>query len=180
MISGATGVGKSETLRSMRRALSDVVGEIAILETDQFYMMIDPEWTCPPDRIDRYYAVSGQLLRETALGFLRSGFAWVAIASNGHWKEQRARDFVRPFHLENTYVHHITLDPGKDVLRQRIARRSGLDQQEAAAAVDMLLQVRHEVGPWTHVIDNSHLTPKATVQAIHAAIDQGRGLIGLG
>jgi len=169
MISGATGVGKSETLRSMRPTLIDVVGEIAILETDQFYMMIDPEWTCPPDRIERYYAVAGQLLRETALGFLRSGFAWVAIASNGHWKEQRARDFVRPFHRENTYVHHFTLDPGKDVLRQR--------SRSAGPAVDMLLQVRHELGPWTHVIDNGQLTPKATVQAIHAAIEQGHGLV---
>jgi hypothetical protein len=164
MISGATGVGKSETLRSMRPTLIDIVGEIAVLETDQFYMMIDPQWTCPPGRIERYYAVAGHLLRETALGFLRSGFAWVAIASNGHWKEQRARDFVQPFHREDTYVHHFTLDPGKDVLRQR-----------CSAPVDMLLQVRHELGPWTHVIDNSQLTPKATVQAIHAAIEQAAG-----
>jgi uridine kinase len=50
LISGAIGVGKSATLKSMRRTLIDVVGDIAVLETDQFYMMIDPQWTCPPDR----------------------------------------------------------------------------------------------------------------------------------
>jgi hypothetical protein len=158
------------------------VGEIAVLETDQFYMMIDPQWTCPPDRIDRYHAVSGRLLRETALGFLRSGFVWVAIASNGHWKQQSAREFVRPFHRESAYVHHITLDPGEDVLRQRIAQRAkaagrAADQQETAEAVDMLRLVRREIGTWTHVVDNGHLTPEATVQAIHDAIDQGCGLI---
>jgi hypothetical protein len=182
VISGAIGVGKSETLRSMRETLIDVVGEIAVLESDQFYMMIDPHWTCPPDRVDRYYAVSGWLLRETALGFLRSGFAWVAIASNGHWKQQSAREFVRPFLLENACVHHITLDPGEEVLRLRIAQRSkaaGLagDEQQAAEAVDMLLQVRQAIGSWTHVVDNSELTPEATVRTIHDAINRGHGLI---
>jgi hypothetical protein len=59
VISGAMGVGKSETLRSMRQTLIDVVGEIAVLEPDQFYMMIDPHWTHPPDRVDRYDAVCG-------------------------------------------------------------------------------------------------------------------------
>lgn len=126
--------------------------------------------------------MAGQLLQETALGFLRCGFAWVAIAPNGHWKEQRAREFVRPFHRETAYVHHITLDPGEDVLRQRIMQRQNaaglaVDPQGTAAAVDMLRQVRDEIGPWTHVIDNSHLTPEATAKAIHDAIDQGHGLI---
>lgn len=182
VISGAIGVGKSETLRSMREALIDVVEEIAVLESDQFYMMIDPHWTCPPDRVDHYYAVSGWLLRETALGFLRSGFDWVAIASNGHWKQRSTREFVRPFLLENVSVHHITLDPGEEILRQRVAQRSktaglAIDEQRAAEAVDMLFQVRQALGTWTYVVDNSHLTPEATVRAIHDAIDRGHGLM---
>jgi hypothetical protein len=182
VISGAMGVGKSETLRSMRETLIEMVGEIAVLESDQFYMMIDPHWTCPPDRVDHYYTVSGWLLREAALGFLRSGFDWVAIASNGHWQQRSAQEFVRPFLLENACVHHITLDPGEEVLRQRIAHRSraaglAVDEQGAAEAVDMLFQVRQALGTWTHVVDNSQLTPEATVQAIHAAIDRGHGLI---
>jgi hypothetical protein len=182
VISGAIGVGKSETLRSMRETLTDAVGEIAVLESDQFYMMIDPHWACPPDRVDRYYAVSGWLLQQTALGFLRSGFAWVAIASNGHWKQQSAREFVRPFLRENASVHHITLDPGEEILRQRIAQRSkaaglAVDEQRAAEAVDMLLQVRQALGTWTHVLDNGQLTPEATVRAIRDAIDRGHGLM---
>jgi hypothetical protein len=182
VISGAIGVGKSETLRSMRETLIDVVGEVAVLESDHFYMMIDPHWTCPPDRVDRYHAVSGWLLQQTALGFLRSGFDWVAIASNGHWKQRSAREFVRPFLLENACVHHITLDPGEEVLRQRIAQRSkaagfAVDEQPAAEAVDMLLQIRHALGTWTHVLDNSQLTPEGTVRAIRDAIDGGHGLM---
>lgn len=182
VISGATGTGKSETLRSMRETLIEVVGEIAALESDQFYMMIDPHWTCPPDRVDRYYAVSGWLLQQTALGFMRSGFDWVAIASNGHWTEHSARKFVQPFLLEDASVHHITLDPGEDILRQRIAQRSkaagpAVEAQQAAEAVHMLRQVRQALGTWTHVVDNSQLTPGATVLAIHDAIDGGHGLI---
>ncbi|GAB3422031.1 hypothetical protein GCM10027569_52480 [Flindersiella endophytica] len=182
VISGAIGVGKSETLRSMRGTLIDVVGEVAVLESDQFYMMIDPHWRCPPDRIERYYEVSGRLLQQTAMGFLRSGFSWVAIASNGHWKQQAARELVRPFHLENAGVHHITLDPGEEILRQRIAQRSkaareAVDGQRAAEAVDMLVEVRQALGDWTHVVDNSRLTPEATARAIHDAIDHGRGLM---
>lgn len=182
VISGAIGVGKSETLSSMRETLIDVVGEIAVLESDQFYMMIDPHWTCPPDRVDRYHAVSGWLLQEAALGFLRSGFAWVAIASNGHWKQRSAREFVQPFLLEDACVHHITLDPGEEILRQRIAQRStaaglAVDERQAAEAVDMLLRVRQALGTWTHVLDNSQLTPDATVRAIHDAVDRGHGLM---
>jgi hypothetical protein len=182
VISGAIGVGKSETMRSMRKTLIDVVGEIAVLESDQFYMMIDPHWTCPPDRIERYYEVSGWLLQQTALGFLRSGFDWVAIASNGHWKQRRAQELVRPFHLENASVHHVTLDPGEEILRQRIAQRSkatgrAVDEPRAAEAADMLLKVRRALGTWTHVVDNGQLTPEATVRAIHDAIDNGHGLM---
>jgi hypothetical protein len=181
MISGAIGVGKSETLRSMRETLIDVVGEIAVLESDQFYMMIDPHWTCPPDRLERYYEVAGQLLRETALGFLRCGFDWVAIATNGHWRQPSAREFVRPFPLENACVHHITLDPGEEILRQRIAQRSKAAgqavEEQQSVAVDMLGKVRQELGTWTHVVDNSKLTPEATVRAIHDAIDRGHGLM---
>jgi AAA domain len=181
LISGAIGVGKSETLRSMRETLIDVVGEIAVLESDQFYMMIDPHWTCPPDRLERYYEVAGQLLQRTALGFLGSGFSWVAVASNGHWKEHRAREFVQPFLLENALVHHVTLDPGEEVVGQRIARRSRATghaaDEQVAVAVDMLVKVRQARGTWTHVVDNSELTPEATVRAIHDAVDRGQGLM---
>lgn len=182
VISGAIGVGKSATLTSMRETLIDVVGEIAVLESDQFYMMIDPHWTCPPDRVDRYYAVSGWLLQQTVLGFLRSGFDWVAIASNGHWQQRSAREFVQPFLLENAHVHHITLDPGEEILRQRIAQRSkaagpAVDAQRVDEAVDMLVRVRQALGTWTHVLDNSRLTPEATVRAIYDAVDRGHGLM---
>jgi hypothetical protein len=118
----------------------------------------------------------------TALGFLRSGFDWVATASNGHWKQQSAREFARPFLLENARVHHITLDPGEEILRQRIAQCSkatgqAVDDQHAAGSVDMLLQVRQELGTWTHVVDNGRLTPEATVRAIYDATDRGHGLM---
>ncbi len=41
-VSGALGVGKSETIEAMRSVLGDVVEDLAVLESDQLYMMIDP------------------------------------------------------------------------------------------------------------------------------------------
>lgn len=181
VITGAIGVGKSETIRVMRQVLADVVGEVAVLESDHFYMMIDPQWTLPPDRVERYFAVSGWLLREAALGFLRSGFDWVAIATNGHWKESAAREFVQPFVIEGAQVHHITLDPREEVLRQRIVHRAepaGLSPDEqgtSEAAIQMLREVRAALGPWTHVVDNGSLTPQQTALAIRHAVESGCG-----
>lgn len=38
IVSGVGGAGKSATLRSMRQTLSTGVGEVAVLESDHFYM----------------------------------------------------------------------------------------------------------------------------------------------
>jgi hypothetical protein len=131
--------------------------------------------------------VSGWLLRQTALHFLRFGFDWVAVATDGLWEEARAREFVEPFLLEGaaskaqqSAVHHITLDPGEREVARRMASRAqttrfALDEQAAPAAVKMLSQVRRCYGPWTHVIDNGDLTPAATARAIYEAVDHGAG-----
>src|SRR2546430_14594593 len=100
VVSGAIGVGKSEAGRSMREVLGDFVDELAVLESDEFYRMIDPHWTRPPTRVERYHEISGWLLSETVLGFLRFGFDWVAIATNGAWDEAHARNFVQRFVVE--------------------------------------------------------------------------------
>jgi hypothetical protein len=180
VVSGALGVGKSEALRSMREALSDLVKDVAVLDSDQFYMMIDPHWTLPPARVDRYFEVSGWLLRQTAMGFLSAGFDWVAIASNGLWSEAHVRDFVRPFATEGADVHHMTLDPGDSEVRRQVMDRSGASGDERNTkdvdeAMHMLSRVRSCSGSWTHVIDNAALTPMETAQAIYEAVAAGFG-----
>lgn len=179
LVSGACGVGKSGAIRSMREALGDRVGEVAVLETDDFYAMIDPYWTRPATRVDWYDDLAGWLLRETALGFLRAGFDWVAIASNGHWREVRAREFVEPFAGEGVDAHHITLDPGDHETRRRLEAQGRAHPDGPTTDVDeglrMLSDVRDGYGPWTYVIDNGRLTPVETARAIHEAVLAGAG-----
>jgi len=179
IVSGALGVGKSAALKSMRQALAKNVREVAVLESDDFYMMIDPHWTLPASRVDWYFEVSGWLLRDTALGFLRAGFDWVAIASNGHWREAHARRFARPFVQEGADAHHITLDPGDDVTRRRIQARERAGIEGPTLGIDeglrMLSEVRSCYGPWTCVIDNGAQTPIQTALAIYEAVAAGCG-----
>ena len=119
------------------------------------------------------------MLRETALGFLRAGFDWVAIASNGHWREAHAREFAGPFVQEGAYTHHITLDPGDDVTRRRIEARERARIKGPPSDIDEALQMLSEVrscyGPWTCVIDHGALTPVETALAIYEAVAAGSG-----
>jgi hypothetical protein len=92
----------------------------------------------------RLVEISGWLLRETALGFLRAGLDWVAIASNGHWREPE-RVFARLFLQEGVETHHITLDPGDDVARRRIRARELADVDGPTLGPEEGLQMLSEV-----------------------------------
>src|SRR3954451_7177409 len=124
IVSGGIAVGKSEAVRSMREALGAFVNEVAVLESDEFYRMIDPHWTRPPGLVDRYHEIAGWHLSETALSFLHFGFEWVAIATNGAWKEEQARRSAQRFVDAGAEVHHITLDPGEAEVDRRIRMRA--------------------------------------------------------
>lgn len=127
--------------------------------------------------------MSGWLLRTTAQGFLRAGFDWVAIGSNGLWDETQVREFVEPFVADGLCVHHITLDPGLDELVRRTATRQAgrnlaSDARNTPESIELqLARCRENYGPWTHVIDNSALTPAETVVAIHDAVENGAGVV---
>ena len=183
IVSGACGAGKSEVLLSMRRALAGRVADVAVLETDHFYMIIDPQWEVPPDQAQSYYELSGHLLRETAQHLIRAGFDWVAIGSNGLYEESHVRDFARPFLSAGVAVHHMSLDPGPETIEERIANRISthdyaVDEKKTPEWLrSQLMWFRERYGPWTHVIDNSSLTPSETALAIYDAVESGKGLL---
>lgn len=183
IVSGVCGAGKSEALRSMRQALSARVGEIAVLESDHFYTMIDPDWNASLPDAQWYYKVSGWLLRTTAQGFLHVGFNWVGIGSNGMWSKTHVREFVAPFTEDGVSVHHVTLDPGLDEAVRRAARRQvgrtvTSDARITPESIESeLARFREHYGPWTHVIDNSALTPTETAVAIYEAVEAGVSVV---
>lgn len=181
IVSGACGVGKSETLQSMRRSLGERVADVAVLETDHFYMIIDPHWDIPYDEAKRYHELSGFLLQQTARHLARKGFDWVAIGSNGLSEESHAREFAEPFRSDGSAVHHVTLDPGPETLTERMALRIqthnyAVDAMKTPEWLTSQLEwFRNHYGPWTSVIDNSSLTPSETAIAIYDAVQNGEG-----
>lgn len=181
VISGACGVGKSETLKSMREALAGRVADVAVLETDQFYMIIDPHWSVPWPQAQRYFEISGWLLRESAQRLIRIGFDWVAIGSNGLNEESHVREFVGPFLADGAAVHHVTLDPGPEELQHRMARRvetqgHAVDDKKTPEWLDsQLAWFRERYGTWTWVLDNASLTPIETATAIYEAVESDHG-----
>ena len=179
VVGGACGVGKSETLRTMRRTLQGSVADVATLETDRFYMIIDPDWAIAEDDAARYYEVAGWLLQGTAQRLIRAGFDWVAIGSADMYEESRLRDLVQPFLDDGVNVHHVTLDPGVEIVCDRIARRAHpLDADKTPDWIASYLSwYRGHYADWTWLIDNSALTPEETALAIFEAVQAGRGRI---
>ena len=181
VVSGACGVGKSETLRCMRSALADRVADVAVLETDHFYMIIDPLWALPHTEAEKYFELSGWLLQETARRLVGAGFDWIAIGSNGLNEERHVREFVRPFLADGAAVYHVTLDPGVEALQERMAHRVdthgyAVDEKKTPEWLGSQLSwFRERYGPWTSVIDNSSLTPSETAVSIYEAVERGEG-----
>ena len=177
VVGGACGVGKSEALRVMRPVLQGRVADVAVLETDRFYMIIDPDWAIPEEEAGRYYEVSGWLLQGTAQRLVGAGFDWVAIGSADMYEESRLRDLVQPFIDDGVAVHHVTLDPGVETVCERIARRAHpLDADKTPEWIATYLSwYRGHYADWTWVIDNSALTPDETALAIFDAVGAGRG-----
>ncbi|WP_020579072.1 hypothetical protein [Actinopolymorpha alba] len=59
--------------------LGSRVGEVAVLETDTTYMMIDPTWALYDER---YGNIARRIAARIAAEFVREGFDWVAVESN--------------------------------------------------------------------------------------------------
>jgi len=179
IISGGSGSGKTETLKKMRRALAGRAGEVATLETDTFYTMIDPEWSIDWPEAENYFRTALDMVARTALGLMDSGFEWLAIGSNGLYERETVHSFIAPFRDDaRARIHHVTLDPGVETVQARIAKRNA--SEDAIKTPDWLASqvkwFRERYGNWTHVIDNSKLTPEETAVAIHEAVCRGHGL----
>lgn len=159
----------------MRTVLGDRVGEIAVLETDTIYMMIDPTWS---EYNDRNAAVTGLVTARTAAEFIRQGFNWIVVGSNG----LQDRDDVDAFLTEvpaSVEVFHLFLDPAPSAVEQRIAARAHpIDAHKTPEWIaENVAWMRSYHRPESGRIDNSDLDIDQTVEAIYAAVTAGRGLI---
>jgi energy-coupling factor transporter ATP-binding protein EcfA2 len=181
IVSGACGTGKSTTLSLMRPLIGHEVGEVATLETDLFYQMIDPNWSIPWPRAAHYVSIALRNVVRATLHFLDEGFDWIAIASNGLYEKPVVDEFIRPLIEDNrAALHHITLDPGVLEVQERIVRRAGpFDDAKTPEWLESQVRwFRERYGDWTYVLDNESLTPEETVRAMYATVKNGGGRCG--
>jgi hypothetical protein len=159
----------------MRAVLGDRVGEIAVLETDTIYMMIDPMWS---EYSDDRAAIAALVTARTAAEFFTHGFQWVVVGSNGLQDRQQVDAFVAEIPAE-VVVFHLFLDPSTSAVQERIAARAHpIDAHKTPAWIaENVAWMRGCHRPESARIDNSNLDIDQTADAIYAAVTAGKGLI---
>jgi hypothetical protein len=171
---GACGVGKTSALARMRPVLGPRVGEVAVIETDTVYMMIDPAWEIEDKAA--YLAYTGVLTARIVSEFVHAGYDWIAVGSNGLQDRASVDAFVELL-PSGVSVHHLMLDPEIPVVQGRIARRAHpFDRAKSPEWIARNVEwMRGHLGDWNARLDNSDLTVDETVEAIYAAVRRGEG-----
>lgn len=134
-------------------------------------MMVDPMWELPEDEWD--LELSGWQCWLLARSFLTRGFETVIIGGNGfHTPAEGLNDMIG-FLLTVGDVFHVTLDPTLEEVQRRVAQR-GSDMTPESLA-EHVASMRARQRSWTCRIDNTSLTPQATVAEIAARVERGDG-----
>jgi hypothetical protein len=151
------------------------VSEVAVLETDTTYMMIDPTWSLYEER---YAGIARRMAARIAAEFVREGFDWVVVGSNGLQDRGHVDDFVTqlPADIE---VYHVFLDPSVAAVRARVAARAHpLDDHKTPEWLEENVNwMRTFHNSWSALVDNSGLDVDETVNAIYATVQAGDGRI---
>jgi RNase adaptor protein for sRNA GlmZ degradation len=172
---GPCGAGKSAALHRMRAVLGDRVGEIAVLETDTIYMMIDPTWS---EYNERRATICRLITARTAAEFFRAGFNWVVVGSNGLQDREHVDTFLTEIPAD-VEAFHLFLDPSTSAVRSRITGRAHpIDAHKTPEWIETnVAWMRGYHNPDSARIDNSDLDIDQTVEAIYKAIIAGDGRI---
>jgi len=159
----------------MRAVLGERVGEVAVLETDTIYMMIDPTWAAYSATYD---TIAKRVAARTAAQFVREGFDWIAVGSNGLQDHRQVDEFLTQL-PRGVEVFHLFLDPSTSSVQARIASRAhALDAHKTPEwLAENVAWMRSFHRPESALVDNSDLDVDQTVEAIYAAVASGRGLI---
>jgi hypothetical protein len=173
LLGGPPGSGKSAVKRLAPRFFRPRLGEIAAIEMDEIYTLIDPDWTGANSRWGEITSANCVLL---ARSFLGHGFRAVLISSNGFYHKELVNRFLTAL-LPISRVHHFTLDVQVDVAVRRVRERGDLDRHEPDWVPSWIEMVRSHRANWTHVIDTTELSPEGVLEAIYERIVSGEGAI---
>jgi hypothetical protein len=170
LLSGACGSGKSTLMHLGYRAFEVHWGPTATIDTDTILMMVDPRWELGPE--ERRLELAGYQCWLLAHSFLTAGFECVIVGGNGLHTPDEINDLVALL-LQLGEVYHVTLDPSPPEIRRRVGNRGADHGPEWLA--DHVEWMRARYGPWTCRIDNTSLSPHATLAEIARRIGQGEG-----
>lgn len=173
LITGAMGSGKTTLMSIPYRTRRAHLGKTAAIDADVVSKMIDPTMELPDE--DRHLDLTGFQCWLLAESFLAAGFDTVMIGSNGfHTPEEGLNDMVS-FLLTVGDVYHVTLDPSLEEIRRRVAaRETGMPDD---ALSEHVAWMRARQRRWTCRIDNTSLSPEATLAEIATRTRRGDGRI---
>ena len=98
------------------------------------------------------------------------------IGGNGwHTPDQGLNDLIVRL-LEVSDVYHVTLDPPLSEIQRRVDERVGNDFSDPLLA-DHVRWMRDRYRGWTCRVDNTNLSPEATVSQIATRVARGEGRI---
>jgi hypothetical protein len=173
LLSGACGAGKTSLLRLGYRRLSPYFGRVATLDTDWFFMLVDPNWELAHDERDGdlMHRQCGMLARS----FFDAGFETVLIGGNALHTRDGSFDALIESLRARGNVYHFTLDPSLDEIIRRVEARGGDKTREWLG--EHVAWMRDRDAPWTSRIDNSAMSPTETAAVIAERITLGEGLL---
>jgi hypothetical protein len=176
LLSGACGSGKTSAMQLMRKYLLPNLGDTAVIDVDRVYTMVDPDYWIPFPEAEAYWSLARRQCALLAKSYFVSGFGGVVIGGNSVHQKDRLNEILGTL-LEVSEIHHVTLDPDPEMIKQRILARSGAhDDIKTPEWVDSHVRyMREHYEAWTARIDNSALSPDETVQAIYHAVLCNRG-----
>jgi hypothetical protein len=167
------GSGKSTVMSLGYRALEAQFGPTATIDADTISMMVDPKFELADD--ERHLDLCGYQCWLLAQSFLTAGFECVMIGSNGfHTPEEGLNDMVA-FLLSAGAVYHVTLDPSIVEIQRRVATRGSDFSPDSLAEHVAWMRARYR--EWTCRIDNTSMSPEATLAEIAERTGRGEGRI---
>lgn len=175
-LSGACGSGKTAAMRLMRPYFLPLLGETAAIDVDHVYTMVDPDYSIPFPEAEAYWSLARQQSALLATSYFASGFEVVLIGGNSLYQKDRLNEILDGL-LAASEVHHVTLDPSPEAIKQRIrARRHPSDDIKTPEWIESHVRyMRQYYEAWTARIDNTALSPAETARAIGDAVLSGKG-----
>ncbi len=172
LLSGPAGAGKTTVCRLGHRALLAAWdAPAAAIDTDDLYRIVDARWELPYDD-DRNAMVLRQAAR-LATDLFDHGRPVVMICGNSLFDPPDIavlQGALSPM----TVVHHVTLAPDPEVL---LARNVGRPDRDPAGLLEEAALFRGRLPAGSVVLDNSALTPEATLARIVELVRLGRGVL---